>query len=115
MTKLFNTRAFAGALAAALTLSAGAALADSAAPDIAVRYDDLNLSRPDGAAALFERINAAAQRACGGAPYLADLAAMESFRACHAAAVRQTVAKVNAPLLSALLDQASVPTRVAAR
>lgn len=64
---------------------------------ISVFYGDLDLSRPEGAAALVARLEAAAGRACGGEPDLHDPAGKARYRACTKAAVDAAVARIVGP------------------
>ena len=74
-------------------------------PHAVVKFRDLNLSSPDGAAALYGRIKVAAYDVCGSFytdKYdLTDLAAVNT---CVHHAVRDAVAKVNQPVLSAIYN-----------
>ncbi len=78
-----NTLAFAGALAASVTL-AGSALANPvAAPTVRVSYADLNLATPAGAAKLHSRLRAASASLCGQADFR-DLTRVTLENACVA-------------------------------
>ena len=74
-------------------------------PQAVVKFHDLNLSRPDDATALYRRIKAAAYDVCGSFDTdrrdLTDLAALNT---CVHSAVRDAVAKVNQPALSAIYN-----------
>lgn len=70
-----------------------------------MKFSDLNLSSPDGATALYRRINAAAYDVCGsfdtdnrGQFYLTGVTM------CVHNAVRDAVAKLNEPALSAIYN-----------
>jgi UrcA family protein len=89
-----------GALACGLT--AMPALADSGdAPQVTVKYGDLNVSSPQGAAVLYARIRNAAKSVC---PTIDDrrLAEMANRDACIDKAISGAVIKVNNAALSAL-------------
>lgn len=64
-----------------------------------VRYDDLRLISTVGAAVLYARIHAAAERACGGADD-GQLASKVHHRNCVQSAVDQAVTDVNEPILT---------------
>ena len=49
---------------------------------INVRYDDLDLSKSAGVAALQQRIHVAARSICGDAPSVPDLAQLSLYRKC---------------------------------
>src|SRR6185437_5064080 len=93
-----------GAAIAASAVPAGAAQApaDPAAPSVAVRTGDLDLSRAADAKILLGRLRQAAAETCGGAPSLGDLPAREAYRACMAATMDNAVAGLHAPVVTAL-------------
>jgi len=70
------------------------------APSVTVSFGDLDLSSPDGANALYRRIQAAARQVCGYAG--GDLSAQSIWKGCYRQAVADAVGKVNSPLLTAL-------------
>lgn len=81
---------------------AGPALAGELATDVStrvVRYADLDLSSPAGAAALYARIEAAARDVC---PVAIDrqLASVGPARRCTEAALARAIADVNATALT---------------
>jgi UrcA family protein len=89
--------------AAILGCSAAVASPASAAIDqpatYVVRFADLDLSRIDGAATLYNRIRLAANQVC--APLESrDLGLLVKDRACVDKAIADAVANVNRPLLS---------------
>lgn len=69
---------------------------------VVVRYDDLNLGSTAGAQALYVRISAAANRACGGAPPIRELRQRQAYRICVEDAVDRAVKKVDSERLQAL-------------
>jgi len=78
--------AFAGA--------AAPALADLAAPkSVAVRYGDLDLSRPDGVAALYSRIRAASRQVCAAAEGR-GVARQAAWNTCRREALDRAVASL---------------------
>ena len=96
------------ALAASLACLVGSAQvlgAPWAAPweahSVTVRYGDLDITTSAGAAALYQRIQAAARVTCGG---YQDHALVRPPYAehCSSAAISAAVASVNSPLLSAV-------------
>ena len=66
-----------------------------------VRFADLDLSRPAGAAVLYQRIEAAARRVCGN-PYVPQLADFVEQRNCRRATIDDAVQRISSPLLIAL-------------
>jgi UrcA family protein len=96
-----------GLIAAAIfsTVASGFSAASIAAdttdaPQVVVQYQDLDLSNPQGAATLYRRISAAAERVC---PHLEsyDLSAKSHADACMHKAIANAVAAVNSPALVA--------------
>jgi UrcA family protein len=90
------------ALIGIATLAAGLAVNQaSAAPwddtprSVVVRYSDLNLSQPQDARKLYNRIQAAARQACGDIAS-SDLARFGQFHNCVDQAVTNAVAAVSA-------------------
>jgi UrcA family protein len=86
----------------ASTFAALPAAADSFAPDIVrVTFGDLDVSRPQGAAVLYDRIRAAAEQVCS--PLGASrLAARTYLDACIDKAISEAVTTVDQPALSSL-------------
>jgi UrcA family protein len=88
--------------AVASSLAVLPAVADSVdAPQIAVKYGDLNLSNPQGSATLYSRIQAAAKDVCwqfDGPGIQATL----QYNACVDEAIVGAVSQVNDPALSAV-------------
>ena len=90
--------------ALAWSVAAVCSASDSAdAPQEAVKYGDLNVSNPQGAAVLYSRIRAAAGRVCERHDDR-DLAAMPLRNSCVRKAIADAVAKVDQPALSALYN-----------
>ena len=74
-------------------------------PHAVVKFHDLNLSSPDGATALYRRIKAAASEVCGSFDTdKRDLTNLAALNTCVHNAVRDAVAKVNQPALSAIYN-----------
>jgi UrcA family protein len=88
---------------ASLACLLGATQALATAPaetrSVSVRYADLDLTSAVGAAALYHRIEEAAQVVCGDEKH--RLAALSYVNRCESIAIYDAVAAVNAPLLSA--------------
>jgi UrcA family protein len=87
-------------------------------PHAVVKIGDLNLSSPDGAATLYSRIHAAAYEVCISFDTdKRDLPDPIGLDACVHNAVRNAVAKVGQPALSAIYNARNrdpLPIRVAA-
>jgi UrcA family protein len=115
MSKLFNVSLSAAAAVALLAGAATPAFAQSDPISVAVSYADLDISHASGAAVLFQRIQAAATRACGDMPYIRDLGRMAEFETCRTTAVHDAVVRVGSPLLTAMIAPPAAPTRVASR
>ena len=85
------------------TAQAGdAARANPRYDSVIVKYSDLDLSSAAGARALFARLSAAAESACGNAPGTRDLQRQAQFRACYESALQRAVDKVGSRELQAL-------------
>jgi UrcA family protein len=92
-------------LAAAATLSWTApvlAQTSDTVPSVSVKYGDLDIGSPAGARVLLERIETAANTACGAAPDIRQLHQWASFEACRGSAVARAVAAVDSPMLTAM-------------
>ena len=77
------------------------AVADSSdAPQATVKYEDLNIAIPEGAAVLYARIRHAAQKACSQVDRGVDI--YGERQVCINKATLDAVTKVNAPALYAL-------------
>jgi UrcA family protein len=90
------------ALASSFTVVCAAA--DSTdAPSVVVKYGDLNVSSPQGAAALYGRIRVAAEAVC---PHLdhADLQSKMHMDVCVDKAIADAVTKVDQPALLAVYN-----------
>jgi UrcA family protein len=79
---------------------------------VTVSYAELDLSKPAGADALYQRIKRAAFLVCGGEDSPIGWNRIQKQQ-CISASVDEAVAKVNAPLLSALHQGQN--TRVASK
>jgi UrcA family protein len=96
-TKLFQTVLAAGTLIVAVSTAARAA----EIPQVHVRYADLNVSSPAGAAVLYQRIRVAANQVCG-TPDQRDLSRLEQAKACTDKAIANAVAAVGNDMLTDL-------------
>lgn len=91
----------------AFTTSAGAYEPAISTPHASVRYSDLDLGKPAGAETMFNRLKQAATRVCGGKPDSRLIFEQRIFRRCVDNALDDAVAKLDAPLVTALhADQA---------
>jgi UrcA family protein len=108
-TALFGTAA---------SFAVSPAIADSFdPPQVTVKYADLNVASSAGAAALYARIQHAAENVCSQFDR-SGLDAFEQRKACMHKAIFGAVTKVNAPALSALYGAKTgteVPTRLVSR
>jgi UrcA family protein len=108
----------AGAILGALTASfATVSSAEEVAspPQVIVKFGDLNISTPQGAIALYERIRSAAGNVCGPT-YGSDNVAEQLNKACVEKVIADAVVRVNRPSLSAVYEAKSgkLPTFVLA-
>jgi UrcA family protein len=81
-----------------------AARADEAVPTEVVRFKDLNLNSPEGAAALYGRIKRAATEVCGHWGKV-DLSQLHAEQTCVSSAVSRAVAQINSPILTSLYNE----------
>jgi UrcA family protein len=95
-----------------------AALAGVSLPaqaDMKVKFSDLDLSKPEGIAALYGRIERSARLVCKDASSPWDAGRVETFQRCYQAAIQDAVATVNQPQLTALhRSKTSQPVQVGA-
>ena len=104
-------------LAAAATLSCAApvlAQTPDPVPSVTVKYGDLDVGSRTGAQVLLQRIEAAANTACGGEPDIRRLDQLATFEACRRSAVARAVAAIDSPMLTAMAHGGS-PGSFAAR
>jgi UrcA family protein len=90
-------------LAAALTgysVSAGAIASAVQVPTVTIRYDELDLAKPQGVEALYTRIEGAARRVCraDSSPHLRDM----NRKDCHQDAVARAVKQIDLSTLTAV-------------
>jgi UrcA family protein len=95
-----------GALAA---LSFGAAahagdvtLTDSGAPQVVVRYSDLDLSREAGVRALYARLQRASDEVCGQYRHAAELSRKHLYKACYEDTLSHAVESVDHTAVTAM-------------
>jgi UrcA family protein len=118
MTTISNFRSVIATalLGAASSFAVLPAVADSfSAPQITVKYGDLNLANAQGAATLYSRIQAAAKNVCWQFQGR-DIQATVQRNRCVDKAIFGAVTKVNNPALSAMYGEKTgkgMPTRVA--
>jgi len=104
MTKFFSPLALSLSLAAAYTSTTAVQAQAQADPiSVVVQYADLDISRTVGAKVLFDRIKFASIRACGGQPDARQSRENADFDQCRREAIREAVARVNSPMLTALI------------
>jgi UrcA family protein len=103
--------ALAGTTGLALSAHAGAP-AGAAHTAVVVRYADLNLTSPEGAKALYARLDAAAEKACGGEPGAQDFSRQATYRACYERAMNKAVEKVGRTQVQALHAARATGSRV---
>jgi len=115
-------------LAASAIFSTANAYAADPAPEpaavrISVAYGDLDLDKPTDARILFMRLENAAKRACGPAPFMQPLYGVipeglkQTYKECIAGAVGDAVARLDAPLVSRIYAETrdKKPSNVASR
>ena len=87
-------------LAAVLAVNHASAVGSSGeVPRVVVRYSDLDLSQPQGARALYYRIQRAARMACGGID-VEDLPHRAQFHVCVDQAVANAVTNIDSQRLT---------------
>jgi UrcA family protein len=87
-------------LGLALCSSLAMAAADGVVATRVVSYADLNLSSPQGVAALYRRITVAAEEVCGPAEWPGSRVPTPEYRDCVSHAVADAIRRVNRPGLS---------------
>lgn len=87
-----------------------------AAPaSIAVRSDDLDFSHAPDAQVMLDRIEAAAEKACGGTPDYRQHSQLEVFDLCRRATIKQAVGRVDKPMLTQLAETQPMPMHLVIR
>jgi UrcA family protein len=74
-------------------------LMDDSARHVVVHFADLDISRVEGAATLYKRLQTAANTVC--ADWSNDLSNLAGAKACITKAISTAVAEINRPVLSA--------------
>jgi UrcA family protein len=95
-------------------LSFGAAHADTSSSPVkitgrsAVHYGDLNLTFPQDAKMMLERIEQAAKKACGGHPTFSSYTGRldDTFEECRDEAIQRTVKQLGAPVVTRAYSEA---------
>ncbi|HEX4182862.1 MAG TPA: UrcA family protein, partial [Caulobacteraceae bacterium] len=103
------------AAASILVAAAPANAQTDAAPKVTVQYADLDIGHASGANLLLERIKSASTLACGGQPDMRDLKQFGQFRDCQKTAMHDAVARIDAPMLTAVANHEIEPNRLASR
>jgi UrcA family protein len=82
---------------------------------ISVPVGDLDMSSSSGAAILLSRVHSAAVSICGDAPDIREAARFGAYQSCVNAAVDQTVASLDNPVVTAMNGHQPHPIKVADR
>jgi UrcA family protein len=100
-------------IAAALLAAFATGVQAEDVAQVHVKYADLNVNNPAGAAVLYQRIRAAAEKVCA-MPGSRELDRAAQAKACMTKATADAVAAVNAPALTGLYEaKAAGNTRLA--
>lgn len=102
----------------ALAMPVGAARADERATEaVVVPYGELDLDSAAGATVMLNRLERAAERACGGRAGFAPLEFKMRFRRCRAMALADAVLRLDHPVVSLAYARAhpGAPQRLAGR
>ena len=70
-------------------------------PSIKVKFRDLDLSTPKGAAVLYQRIERSARLVCTDSSLPYDTGRTRTFNSCYQSSVEEAVSSINQPLLTA--------------
>jgi UrcA family protein len=87
------------ASAQAATLADGLTASRGSSYSAVVHFGDLDLNRAQGAAVLYARIRAAADRVCGAPDRLPSLGLWAANRSCRSQAIERAVQRVDSPAL----------------
>jgi len=90
-------------LGAGSVLGATCSSPASAAPEMAVSYQDLNLANAADVHVLYRRLKAAASEVCGNVP-AQELQRHLAFERCYNAALESAVTQINLPQLQAMFQ-----------
>ncbi len=96
----FVALALAGSMFA-LSISQAAQAGAPAAPALQVKIGDLDLEKPAGVEALYQRLQFAAQKVCGPSSVTGTRISMREQKACVNSAVENAVHQINKPALTA--------------
>lgn len=104
----------------AMFLTAGAlpahdAVLPAAPASISVRSNDLDFGHAPDAQILLDRVEDAAEKACGGTPDYREHRRLEVFEHCRQATIRQTVARFDQPIVTQLAALQPMPMHLAVR
>lgn len=102
-----NLKVFAACVAAVLGADVATAASPPSAPSVVVRYSDLDVASPNGAAKLYRRIASAAQKVCPD-PESSRLEDKMATWSCRRQAVNRAVESVNSPEVAGLLKHPRV-------
>jgi UrcA family protein len=84
-------------------------------PAVSVRSDDLDFRHVPDAMVLFDRIEDASVKACGGTPAFGHFRQAAAFDRCRVATIRQTVRQMNWTVLTEVAENQAMPPRIAVR
>jgi UrcA family protein len=101
MGRLATKMLLAGVAGLALASAAGAATSLSDAPELVVRYSDLNLATDSGTRALYRRLTQAAEQVCPAEPSNTHMK-NERTEKCRQEALSAAVSKIHNQRLAAL-------------
>jgi UrcA family protein len=71
-------------------------------PNIKVKFRDLDLTEPEGVAALYQRIERSARLVCTDSSSPWDAGRVATMQRCYEAAIKDAVSAINQPQLTAL-------------
>lgn len=93
---------------------AAASAAEAQEASMVVKFGDLNLRSPAGAAAALSRIDAASRKFCGEVD-IRDLATLDAVQACRRSMTEQAVSRMASPLVTELYASRRAPVALAAK
>jgi UrcA family protein len=105
--------AFAAVLSAAAAVPSAHAGSDLAAPQMKVRYGDLNLASDTGVKTLFARMRAQSAAACAPFGDNQTITGSEAVKACRADLMTRGVEQMHSSALAALATPSPRPIQVA--
>ena len=108
MTRFLTSQALGALILAASAIAQPAAAQRADQPVSAtVSHADLDIGHSAGATALLHRLQAAADKSCGGMPDVRLIAQVAAFDRCRREAFRRAVAEANSPMLNAAIGRGS--------